>query len=177
MSCLICDILKEKKGKILFEDDEIVAMLSPAPASKGHVVVIPKEHVVIISLASDKLIKHLFNVANKISIALFEALNAEGTNIIVANGLTAGQQIAHLIIDVIPRYQNDKLNFQWQPKQLTEEEMSVVEISLRNRAKGIVFEKEVEEPIKIEEKAEAIETKKEGEEEENYLIRQLRRIP
>ncbi|MEM4246800.1 MAG: HIT family protein [Candidatus Woesearchaeota archaeon] len=172
MACAICDLLKEKKG-MLFEDEQIAILLAPKPAVPGHIILAPKTHAAILEQVPDFMIGKMFDKANKVSIAVFEALGAEGTNIIVNNGIAAGQSVNHFLINVIPRRENDNLNILWQPKQLSEEEMSTIELQLKEESKGIgVFEKEKEKP-KEEKKPEEIKE----EEEENYLLKQLERLP
>jgi histidine triad (HIT) family protein len=173
MSCAVCDLVKEKKG-LLFEDEQIAVLLAPKPAAAGHVLLVPKQHAAILEQVPDFVVGKLFDKANKVSISVFEALGAEGTNILVNNGVAAGQTANHCVLNVLPRRENDGLGFAWQPKQLSEEEMSTIELKLKDEAKNIgVFEKE--KPIPREEKkAEEI---KEEHEEENYLLKQLKRLP
>ncbi|MGB9748633.1 MAG: HIT family protein [Candidatus Woesearchaeota archaeon] len=218
MECPICEFLKSGKAKKIYEDELVVAFLNPNPAVPGHSLVVPKQHFVIIEQTPDFLVGKLFGVANTVSSALFRALNLQGTNILLNNGVSANQKIAHLAINVIPRTENDNLNFSWNPKQLNEEQMSTIELKIKEQAKNVgIFEKEEKKIIidskreKIEEKSKEAqkvtetsekhirktdrkkdkniegekeckdnnenEVKEEGFEEENYLLKQLRRIP
>jgi len=171
MTCEICNIIKNKEN-IIYEDKEIVAFLSKTPSVLGHVIVTTKQHYPIMENIPDYIVGLLFKVVNKIAIAIFETLKAEGTNIIINNGIEAGQKKPHFTVNIIPRRTNDNLNFQWKPKQLNEEEMSTIELKLKEGAKDIgAFEKEKKEPVKIEKKVEKIS------EENSYLTRQLERIP
>ncbi|MCX8147195.1 MAG: HIT domain-containing protein [Candidatus Woesearchaeota archaeon] len=171
--CRFCKMIFDKNTSKLYEDEKVVAMLEENPAAYGHVLVMPKEHYPIIEMVPDFIVSHAFAIANKISVALFESLHAHGTNIIVNNGIAAGQESAHFMINVIPRREKDGLNFQWAPKQLTEEEMSTVELQLKEEAKAIGnFQKEKQKPIEITEKPRKIESS-----EENYLFKRVRRIP
>ncbi len=175
MSCTICDLVKDKHG-MLFEDEHLAIVLAQKPAVPGHVLLVPKQHAAILEQIPDFVIGKLFDKANKVSIAVFETLGAEGTNIIVNNGIAAGQTANHCIVNVLPRRQNDGLDFAWQPKQLSEEEMSTVELTLKEEAKGIgAFEKEKAKPKEIPaKKAEEI---KEAKDDINYLLKQLERLP
>jgi histidine triad (HIT) family protein len=172
--CDLCRLVKEKKD-VIYEDDQIIAMLDPKPASAGHVIVMPKEHIPIIEQVPDPLVGRLFDKANKISSAAFEAFGSQGTNIIVQNGIAGGQTSAHMSIHIIPRQEGDGMNFQWAPKQLDEEEMSTIELILKQECEKIGgFEQEKEKPMVIEKKEEIISQK---DDEVNYLIEQLKRIP
>jgi len=175
--CVICSIIKGKfPSKKVYEDDDVLAVLDVNGALPGHCFVLPKEHYPIFEQVPDFIASKLFSVANKVSSAIFDALNAQGTNIFVTNGVAAGQTVAHFTINVIPRKENDGINLQWQPKQLSEEEISTVELKLKEGTKNIgYFEKSKPGAIKreIRPKTETIG----GEGEENYMIRSLRRIP
>ena len=177
-TCLFCNASTGKaKLEKIYEDEKMIAVMHPNPAALGHVLVFPKKHYQIVEQIPDYEIADLFKKINKISIAVFEGARTQGTNIIVQNGVAAAQKIPHVCFHVIPRTENDGLNLQWQPKQLTEEEMSTIELKIKEETANIGgFEtEEKKEPIKLEKSAEKIE-EKEGEE-ENYLIKQLRRIP
>ena len=112
MACEICELIKTGKLKKLYEDRNIIAVLSPRPSVNGHIWLMPKNHYTIIEQVPDYIVAHLFNMANKISVSLFEALGAEGTNLIVQNGIAAGQKYSHFMIDMIPRSSNDGLSFE-----------------------------------------------------------------
>ena len=175
--CVLCKIIDgEIPSKRIYEDDDIISILDFNGANPGHSFVIPKQHFPILEQIPSHLVGKLFNVSNKISSAIFEVLKVQGTNIFVTNGISAGQKVAHFMINVVPRRENDGINLQWQTKQLSEEEMSTVELKLKEQAKNIgEFEREKPKPIVIEDKTEKI-PEKIGKE-ENYLIKQLERIP
>lgn len=171
--CQLCG-LKDSK-EIIYEDDKVAAVLSPEPAALGHIILFPKTHYQIIEQIPDYEFGHLLSIANKLSTAAFESIGAQGTNIIIQNGVDANQEIPHVSVHIIPRRENDGIDFQWLPKQLTEEQMSTVELQLKEGAKDVgAFQMAPKsEPIKLDKKPEAIVLTKE----ENYLIKQLRRIP
>ncbi len=174
-TCVFCQAVKGKtKLKKVYEDDDCIAILHPKPAAKGHVVMFSKNHYNIVEQIPDYEFGNLFKKANKISSAVFESIGAQGTNIMIQNGVAAGQEVPHVSIHIIPRSQNDGINFQWQPKQLTEEEMSTVELTLKKEAEAIGgFQKEKKKaPIKLDKKK-----VKKLSGAENYLIKQLERIP
>ncbi len=172
--CVVCQIIANKvPSKKVYEDDLILAVLDVNGANPGHCFVMPKNHYPIIEQVPDAQIGKLFTVSNRISSAIFESLGAKGTNIFVANGVPAGQTVAHFTINIIPRKENDGINLQWQPRQLSEEEMSTVELRLKEQTKNIGhFEKEAK-PAKMHAQKPAF--LPEGEEE--YFTRQMRRIP
>lgn len=169
--CTFCEIIG-KKYNLLYEDEKVIAILHPNPATAGHIILLPKTHAPIIEQVNDYIIAELFVKANKLSTAVFESIGAHGTNIIIQNGVAAGQKHSHFMLHIIPRRQNDGLNLSWQPKQLTEEQMSSVELSLKESSKRIgEFEKEKPKPIKVEEPEQL------SKEKEDWLLKQLKRTP
>ena len=173
-SCIVCQIVGGRiPSKRVYEDDLAMAVLDVNGSNPGHCFVIPKNHYPIVEQVPDKEVGRLFQVSNKISTAIFESLGVQGTNIFVANGIPAGQTIAHFTINVIPRRENDGINLQWQPKQLSEEEMSTIELKLKEQTKNIGhFEKEEKKA-----KTQAPKTLLLSDEEEEYFSKQLRRLP
>ena len=172
--CIVCQIIENKiPSKKIYEDELVLAVLDVNGANPGHCFVMPKIHYPIIEQVPSEDIGRLFQVSNKISGAIFESLSAKGTNIFVANGVPAGQTIAHFTINVIPRMENDGINLLWQPRQLSEEEMSTVELRLKEQTKNIGnFEKEVKQA-----KMQALEPAFLPEDEEEYFSKQMRRLP
>ncbi len=194
--CPACNWLRTEPK--LYEDDKIFAVLARDSINPGHIIVLPKNHYTIIEQVPDYEVAKLSKIANKLSIALFESMKIQGTNILIQNGIASHQEIPHFMIHIIPRLENDGHNFLWKPRQLSEEEMSTVEMQLKEHTKAIGnFEKEKPKPINLDTKPEEIkstrdepnqdgapespEDKKEGgqklKEELNYLIRQLERLP
>ena len=174
-SCLLCQIIEGKiPSKKVYEDDLILAVLDVNGANPGHCFVFPKNHYPILEQVPDPEIAKLFQVANKISSAIFENLGVQGTNIFAANGVPAGQTVAHFMLHVIPRVENDNINLQWQPKQLTEEEMSTVELKIKEQTKNIGSFK-AENAEKVVQEPEP--TASSEDDEDDYFGRQLNRVP
>jgi len=121
MECAICDRKFEKN--ILFENDKIVIMLAVEPAVNGHIKIFSKEHYTIIEQTPDEIVNALVAAANKISMVLFEVLKVHGTNIIINNGVPAGQKIPHISLDILPRRTDDNLKLDWALKQATPESL------------------------------------------------------
>jgi len=167
-SCDICEMLKHNEA--IFEDETVAVLMPEQPAAPGHLLLVPKQHSSIVEQLPDKIAAELFSKSRIILLALFEGLGAHGTNLIIQNGTAAGQRQPHVAINLIPRWENDNLDLMWHPKQLSEEEMSTVELRLKEEAKNIVFE-----PAKSAVKPIVIEAAKKFEEE--WVKAQLRRIP
>ncbi len=174
--CLLCSVIDNKvAARKVYEDKELLAILHPTPASVGHILVMPKEHHAIFEQLPEFVTSRIFQVTNKLSSVIFESLQMEGTNIIVNNGITAEQKWPHFTVNLIPRKQGDNLNFQWNARQLSDDDMSTAELKIKNESKKITEEQQQDEqpaPV-MEKKVEYLP----GDEEDNYMIRQLRRLP
>ncbi len=173
--CILCQIVKGRlPSKKIYEDNEIIAVLDFNGASAGHTFVMPKEHFTIFEQVPSDIITKTFIAANKVSKTMFETLNIQGTNIFVSNGVVAGQMVAHFMVNVIPRKEGDGINLQWKPKQLTEEEISTVELQLKNNILNVESseEKKASKPRVYSQPQPA-----EISGEDNYLLKQIMRIP
>ena len=112
--CIFC---KLANGMIptatVYEDDDFRAIMDAAPANKGHVIILPKEHADdVFSLPVETQAK-LFPVAAKIAKAVKEELGCDGVNILQNNGTAAGQTVFHFHTHVIPRYNGDSVSVTW----------------------------------------------------------------
>ncbi len=139
--CVFCLIAQNKaQAKKVYEDDKFLGILDIRPANPGHVILFPKNHINFLSNLNEKDISDIFNIANKIGINLVEKLKAEGVNILVSSGLAAGQKLDHIAIHIIPRFKDDKISFEWQPKEINEEDLE--------RIKNLIKVEEVKEEVK-----------------------------
>lgn len=123
-NCIFCKIVKgEVPGKKIFEDDMCIAILDINPATNGHLLLIPKEHYMMMPMVPDEVLGHLSVISKYLSDLLKESMDAKDTTIYMANGAAAGQQVQHFMIHVIPRYKDDGLNFNVQGNPLPEQEL------------------------------------------------------
>jgi histidine triad (HIT) family protein len=174
MKCEHCEIVQGKsKANVLYEDNEVVIAIKDLAATAGQITIFPKEHFTIMELVPDNILKKCSQLANKVSIAVFEALGSQGTNVVVQNGLSAGQKVPHFAMEVIPRIENDGLNLQWEPKQLEEHIMESVVTDLKEGLESFGKEK----PKKKEESSKEKEDSKNKKTEDNYLIKSINRLP
>ena len=179
--CAYCEFSGEK----LFEDSSVIAALPPNPLVPGHVVVFPKQHVQILEQAPDEVVARIFEIANKMSVAMFEGLRAQGTNLVLMNGLAAGQKVSHIAVDVVPRVKDDGLGFVWPSRKLSDEQMGLVELQVKEQVLELsaIPQSSSLQPAETadaeEEKAREDEqtAEKPGKKMEDPFIRQLRRMP
>jgi len=107
-SCIFCKIARGEisSGKV-YEDDETYAFLDNYPSVKGHTLVIPKEHIENIYGFSAETAARVMITVQKLSVAIKNAMDADGINIVMNNESAAGQIVWHGHIHIIPRYNND----------------------------------------------------------------------
>lgn len=131
-SCLFCKIAR---GEIpcykVYEDDIALAFLDINPASKGHTLVLPKEHFQDMTKCPKDILAHLSKVAQIIAQAQISQLGASGVNVITNVGKQAGQTVMHFHIHVIPRYDNDGLKLTLPPQQIEDKELLLLADTIR----------------------------------------------
>ncbi|MBN2459566.1 HIT family protein [Candidatus Woesearchaeota archaeon] len=126
--CSVCDKIKEKKALIVYEDDNLIAILPSKPAVPGHIKIMPKQHAAKIEELPDDVVEDLFFLSNFASSSVFEAMRAHGTNIML------NESDSHLCIDVIPRKEGDGLSFTWKPKELSADSMDEAYLKIKDKA-------------------------------------------
>ncbi|MCW4009101.1 MAG: HIT family protein [Candidatus Bathyarchaeota archaeon] len=105
-SCIFCKIVrKEAPAAVVYEDEQILAFMDIRPVSEGHTLVIPKQHCEDIFDTPQDLLAATHRVTQKIASAAKKATNADGISIVQQNGVAAGQDIFHLHVHIIPRFQ------------------------------------------------------------------------
>jgi histidine triad (HIT) family protein len=125
--CIFCQIISGKiQAKIIYEDEKVLAILDINPANPGHAVLLTKEHYSIMPQLSDELVNHVFNIAKSLSNTMLRSIDAQGTNILVANGIAAGQRAQHFMAHIIPRKENDGVNFVLPQKTLDQNDIELI---------------------------------------------------
>ncbi len=108
MDCLFCKIAsKEIPSLVVYEDDWSLGFLDISPLSRGHVLVVPKEHAENIIDLKPELVGRVFGAVKEITAGLNEAFAPQGFTIGINHGRISGQAVDHLHIHIIPRYEGD----------------------------------------------------------------------
>ena len=109
-SCIFCKIVqKQAQSSIIYEDEAVMVFLDIRPLNLGHTLIIPKAHYVDIFDIPPELLSRIHRVLKQIALVVKKATNADGISIIQQNGKAAGQDIFHLHVHVIPRFEGQKL--------------------------------------------------------------------
>lgn len=120
--CIFCKIAAgEIPAATIYEDEDFRVILDLGPASKGHSLILPKEHYANLFELEDELAAKALKLAKRIGIKMKEAIGCDGLNVVQNNGEAAGQTVFHFHMHLIPRFHNDEVGVTWKPGELTEE--------------------------------------------------------
>lgn len=146
--CVFCHIIEgQVQSRKVYEDDKSIAILDINPCNPGHILLLPKEHYSIMPQLSEEEIAHLFMIAKTISNAVLRSLGVQGTNIIVQNGVAAGQKAQHFMIHIIPRKEGDDINFVLPQKKIPENELEKIRKKLEEKLGGGVVRYEPKQKV------------------------------
>ena len=121
-NCIFCKIAAgDIPSATIYEDNDFRVILDIEPASKGHALILPKEHYANLYELSDDLAAKALIVAKKVITKMTGILGCDGYNVVQNNGEAAGQTVFHFHIHLIPRYKDDNVNIGWSQGSLTEE--------------------------------------------------------
>ena len=121
-NCIFCKIAAgEIPSATLYEDDDFRVILDLGPASKGHALILPKEHYRNLYDIDDETLAKAALLAKKMVKKLTDVLGCDGYNIVQNNEPCAGQTVFHYNINLIPRYEGDNVGLGWHMGELTDE--------------------------------------------------------
>ena len=107
--CIFCKIIERKiQANIIFENEQGLALLDIFPISRGHTIIITKNHYPTLEDVPNHELCKLFEIVKKISKLIHDKLEIDGYNILQNNFSAAGQLINHFHIHIIPRSINDR---------------------------------------------------------------------
>lgn len=126
-NCIFCRIANgEIPSKTLYEDEEFRVILDLQPATRGHALILPKEHHRNLYDLPDETASRVMALAKRMAVRMTDKLNCHGFNLIQNNGEAAGQTVFHFHLHLIPRYENDGQTLGWKPVESTEGELEEV---------------------------------------------------
>ncbi len=106
--CVFCDIIDHQiPSKVVYEDDDVLAILDIAQVTRGHTIVMPKNHVKNILEADEETVTKCMSVVHKLAKQIQANLHCEGLNILNNCNEIAGQSVDHLHFHIIPRYSKE----------------------------------------------------------------------
>ena len=121
-NCIFCKIANgEIPSATLYEDEDFCVILDLGPATKGHALILPKNHFANLFEIPEDIAAKAFVLAQKMATKMKKVFDCDGFNIVQNNGTTAGQTVFHFHIHLIPRYDKDGAGVSWKPGTLTDE--------------------------------------------------------
>ena len=133
MDCIFCKIINGEIPAVKVLDEElVVAFMDINPSTRGHMLVVPKNHAENIFEIPESDLVTLIKAVKRCAKAVKEALNAEGITILQLNGKTSDQIVPHLHVHIIPRWKNDGLSISnWEMKPGDMEEIKNIALKVK----------------------------------------------
>ena len=126
-NCIFCKIANgEIPSRTLYEDEDFRVIMDLAPATKGHSLIMPKNHYKNIYAIADDTAAKVFPLAKKMAALMTEKLGADGFNIVQNNNEVAGQTVFHFHVHLIPRYNNDNQSLVMKPQEMTDAQLDEI---------------------------------------------------
>ncbi len=126
-NCIFCKIANgDIPSKVLYEDEEFKVILDLGPATKGHALILPKNHYHNLYDLPDETAGKVMLLAKKMTVHMTEKLKCDGFNLVQNNGEAAGQTVFHFHLHLIPRYAEDGQTLGWKPLELSQEELEEI---------------------------------------------------
>jgi histidine triad (HIT) family protein len=130
--CLFCGIVAGTvPAQIVDSDDHTVAFMDISPATRGHALVVPREHAADLIEISDSDLERTMTAARRLARRMEEALQPDGYNILNSCRPAAWQTVFHFHLHVVPRYEDDPLDLPWVPREGDPDEIARVAEELR----------------------------------------------
>ena len=126
-NCIFCKIANgEIPSNTIYEDESFRVILDNGPATKGHALVLPKEHYSDLFEIPEDVAAGAVKVAKKVAGMMKDTLSCDGLNLVQNNGQVAGQTVMHFHLHIIPRYKDDGQTILWKPSKPSAEELAEI---------------------------------------------------
>ena len=131
-NCLFCGIVAgDVPAQVVDSDERTVAFMDISPATRGHALVVPRQHAADVMDVSEEDLAATFGAARRLARRMDEVLEPDGFNVLNSCRPAAWQTIFHFHVHVIPRYRDDPLQLPTRPERADEEELAAVAGELR----------------------------------------------
>jgi histidine triad (HIT) family protein len=130
--CIFCKIVAgDLPSETVQEDEHTVAFMDINPWTRGHALVIPRNHSPNLYEVGEDDLRHTSSAAKRLALRMRERLRCDGVNLLNASEPAAWQTVFHFHMHVIPRYQDDPLQLPVRPRQAEPAELAEVAAELR----------------------------------------------
>lgn len=131
-NCIFCKIANgDIPSATVYEDQDCRVILDMSPASRGHALILPKQHYKDLCEADPGVTSKILPLAGTVGKAMKKGLGAAGFNVVQNNGTSAGQTVFHLHVHVIPRYEDGPAILTWEPGKAGAGELEQTSESIR----------------------------------------------
>ena len=125
--CIFCKIAAgEIPSKTIYEDEKYRVILDLGPATRGHALILPKNHYANLFELPEEDAKEVICLAKKMATIMKDKLGCDGFNLVQNNGEAAGQTVFHFHMHLIPRYENDGQEIGWKPGSPSQDELEKI---------------------------------------------------
>lgn len=130
-NCIFCKLANGVfSTNSIYEDEDFNVILDLGPATKGHALILPKEHYKNLYELPEETAGKVFKLAKKLATEMTQKLGADGFNIVQNNNEVAGQTVFHFHMHLIPRYEGDGQHILWEPTSPSAEELVAIKEQL-----------------------------------------------
>ena len=129
--CIFCKLANgDIPTNSIYEDERFNVILDLGPATKGHALILPKDHADNLFELPEDTAAEAMKLAKKLGKEIVDKLGAQGLNLVQNNGAVAGQTVNHFHLHLIPRYDGDGQSILWKPTSPSSEELASVKEAL-----------------------------------------------
>ncbi len=130
-NCIFCKIIEGSiPSNTIYEDDSYKVILDNGPATKGHALILPKDHYGNFYDIPEETAVGAFRLAKKLMVKMTDVLGADGFHILQNNNEAADQSVFHYHMHLIPRYKGDQGVLGYKPLSVSPEELAAVKDAL-----------------------------------------------
>ncbi|MCI8274214.1 MAG: HIT family protein [Lachnospiraceae bacterium] len=131
-TCIFCKIANgDIPAATVYEDEQFRVILDLGPASKGHALILPKNHFADLLDLDEETSRAVLLLAARVGAAMKKSLGCAGFNLVQNNGEAAGQTVFHFHMHVIPRYEGGPRMVSWEPGSPSGEELAGLAESIK----------------------------------------------
>ena len=126
-NCIFCKLANgDIPTNSIYEDEDFNVILDASPATKGHALILPKQHYANMFEIDDEILAKAAKLAKRVITHEKEVLGCDGYNVLQNNGEVAGQTVFHFHMHLIPRYDGEKAIIDWDHKDFSDDEMKAI---------------------------------------------------
>ena len=133
-NCIFCKLANgDIPTNTIYEDADFRVILDASPATKGHVLILPKQHYANMFEIDDEVLAKAAKLAKKVITHEKEVLGCDGYNVLQNNGEAAGQTVFHFHMHLIPRYKGDQVGITWHPGELSDADKEEILLKVKEQ--------------------------------------------